>query len=151
MRHKRALIGMLLPGVVATLLVWQTRPRTTYATVLTENGAKLHLQVADHSITRARGLADTSQIPADGLLLVWSEPGVRPIWMRNMRMSLDVIWCSSTGRILAINQDLPPCRPVGDCPLHGAQLAGVKYVLELPAHAAASANLTVGEHLVFIR
>jgi len=37
-------------------------------------------------------MSDRDGLPGDGMLLQWNARGPHPIWMADMRFSLDLVW-----------------------------------------------------------
>ncbi len=71
----------------------------------------LEVQVADTEPRRVRGLMFQEQLPYDqGMIFVFQEPGIYSLWMLNMQFSLDMIWFDENGRIVHIEQNIPPCK-----------------------------------------
>ncbi|MBI5137455.1 MAG: DUF192 domain-containing protein [Nitrospirae bacterium] len=68
---------------------------------------------------RARGMMFRPGFPDDRLMLfLYEADGVRKIWMKNCRFSLDVAWLDPAGRVVATLESVPPC--VGEpCPVYG--------------------------------
>ena len=71
----------------------------------------LEVQIADTEPRRVRGLMFQDQLPFDqGMIFVFSEPGIHSMWMLNMQFSLDMIWFDENGSIVHIEQNVPPCK-----------------------------------------
>ena len=71
----------------------------------------LEVQIADTEPRRVRGLMFQDQLPYDqGMIFVFSEPGIHSLWMLNMQFSLDMIWFDENGSIVHIEQNVPPCK-----------------------------------------
>ncbi len=52
----------------------------------------LTVQIADTDSLRVRGLMFQEELTFDqGMLFVFNEPGIRPMWMLNLQFSLDLI------------------------------------------------------------
>ena len=71
----------------------------------------LVVQIADTEPRRVRGLMFQDQLPFDqGMIFVFNQPGLYPLWMLNMQFSLDMIWFDQDGRVIHIEKDVPPCK-----------------------------------------
>ena len=71
----------------------------------------LVVQIADTEPRRVRGLMFQDQLPFDqGMIFVFNQPGLYPLWMLNMQFSLDMIWFDQDGRVVHIEKDVPPCK-----------------------------------------
>ena len=79
-------------------------------TILVDGNA-LEVQVADTSPRRTRGLMFQERLPYDqGMLFVFSESGAHSMWMLNMQFPLDMIWFDGDGRVVHIEENVPPCK-----------------------------------------
>jgi len=71
----------------------------------------LVVQIADTEPRRVRGLMFQDQLPLDqGMIFVFNQPGLYPLWMLNMQFSLDMIWFDQDGKVVHIEKDVPPCK-----------------------------------------
>ena len=71
----------------------------------------LVVQIADTEPRRVRGLMFQDQLPFDqGMIFVFNQSGLYPLWMLNMQFSLDMIWFDQDGRVIHIEKDVPPCK-----------------------------------------
>ena len=71
----------------------------------------LEVQIADTESRRLRGLMFQEQLPPDqGMIFVFPEPGLYSLWMLNMQFPLDMIWFDEDGRVIHIEEDVPPCK-----------------------------------------
>lgn len=104
---------------------------------LQKNGTTIaHVILADRYFLRLRGLIGRRLSPGEGLLLVPCNQ-IHTFWMG---YPIDVIYLDAMGRALRVDAAVPPGK---SCAL----VRGAKQVLELPAGAAAEANITVGDLL----
>lgn len=93
----------------------------------------LDLEVANTSNLMQQGLQSQSQLLyTQGMLFVLDTPTKVPIWMPNMKFSIDIIWFDETGNILHIEKNVPPCYSSDTlkCPIYGGSEKS-KYVLEV--------------------
>lgn len=103
----------------------------------------IRVEVAATEDRRARGLSNRETM-RDPLLLDWNAAGRHPIWMKDMRFALDLVWINGTGQVLAVLANVPPCVQE-PCRLHeppGTERSHA--VLELRAGDAAKYGLTAG-------
>tara|TARA_R110001599_G_scaffold1454_4_gene7026 strand:+ start:2990 stop:3457 length:468 start_codon:yes stop_codon:yes gene_type:complete len=96
--------------------------------------------------SRRQGLMGRENL-ADGTGMLFDFPeGTEPsIWMRNMVISLDLLYIDSTGRIAQIFSDVPPCRAM-PCEIYHANQP-LRFVLEVPAGTAKRLELEEGQKL----
>jgi uncharacterized membrane protein (UPF0127 family) len=101
--------------------------------------------VADPDSRREGLMGRTALAVGTGMLFDFPE-GTRPaIWMRNMLISLDLVYIDQNGRIAQIFRRVPPCRTLPCEIYHAAQ--PVRFVLEVPAGTADTLSLAVGQVL----
>ena len=78
-----------------------------------------------------------------GMLFIFDQPDKQCMWMKDMYISLDMIWLDADKRITKIEYGVSPeTYPKSFC--GGSQ---DKYVIELLENVANKANLRVGDQL----
>ena len=101
-------------------------------------GKTFAVTVVDTPETRTRGLSGSDPLAeSEGMLFVFDRDGVHPIWMKDMRFSLDVVWISRFGAIVHLERNLHP----STYPRTFASSKPARYVLEIPAGAGKTATL----------
>ena len=114
----------------------------------------LEVQIADSDSLRVRGLMFQDTLPYnEGMLFVFDESGIRPMWMLNMQFNLDVIWFDENSNIVAIETDVPPCKTTVEvvaCRENGVTGDNAKYVLEVTAGFVDKFNITENSKLEII-
>ena len=97
---------------------------------------------------QARGLMYRRELPmGKGMLFVYPDDDLRAIWMKNCFIALDLLWLSAEGRILHVEERVPPCDLPGDeCPSY-IPLQLSRYVLELPAGSVERHGLKPNDQL----
>lgn len=106
------------------------------------NNQQFLVEVADDPNERAQGLSgrnilDTNQ----GMWFIYGEPDYHGIWMRDMRLAIDVIWVGSDYKIIDIASNLQP----SSYPKIYKPARPALYVLELPAGSIARYNLGIDD------
>jgi len=77
-----------------------------------------------------RGLSGVDYLGENqGKLFVFTEEGSLPMWMKDMKISLDMIWLDSDKRIVHIERNVTP----GSYPTIYESSVPANYVLEVPA------------------
>ena len=113
----------------------------------------LQVQVADTEPRRVRGLMFQDQLPYDqGMIFVFEKPGLYSLWMLNMQFSLDMIWFDKDGKVIHIEQDVPPCKSaleIATCQSIVPDGEAV-YVLEVTAGFVEQNNITKDSTLTII-
>ncbi|MDP2624727.1 MAG: DUF192 domain-containing protein, partial [Candidatus Peregrinibacteria bacterium] len=105
--------------------------------------------IADESDEKKIGLQVVQSLKSsEGMWFVFDEPGERVFWMKDMVISLDILFVSSDFEIVSMVEDVPPCSEVdpeqGDCPRYSSvDLA--QYVLELPAGTTERYEIDIGD------
>ena len=105
-----AIIGLCVIGGIAGLVLHvvssQNPPLKTAA--LTIGDTTYHVEVADTSLSRARGLSYRSGLGADSaMLFIFPRAGMEGFWMKDMSFSLDMVWIHG-GKIVGLTPDVPP-------------------------------------------
>jgi hypothetical protein len=96
--------------------------------------------------SRREGLMGRTVLPVGTGMLFDFPEGTRPaIWMRNMLISLDLVYIDQSGEIVQIFRQVPPCKAM-PCEIYHAN-EPVRFVLEVPAGTADSLSLEVGQAL----
>ena len=86
------------------------------------------------------------------MIFVFSEPGLYSLWMLNMQFSLDMMWFDENGKIVHIEQDVPPCKAaleIATCQSVVPENEAV-YVLEVTAGFIEQNNITKDSVLTII-
>lgn len=113
----------------------------------------LEVQIADTEPRRVRGLMFQDQLPYDqGMIFVFDEPGLYSLWMLNMQFPLDMMWFDENGKIVHIEQDVPPCKAaleIATCQSVVPEKEAV-YVLEVTAGFIEQNNITKDSVLTVI-
>ena len=114
----------------------------------------LVVKIADNDSLRVRGLMFHDELPFDqGMLFVFDQPGIRPMWMLNMQFTLDIIWFDENLHVTAIEKNVPPCLTtieVVTCRENGVSGDNAKYVLEVTAGFVDKFNITENSILELI-
>jgi uncharacterized protein len=95
----------------------------------------LDVQIAETDAQRTRGLMFQNELPDDqGMIFVFSQEQIVPIWMLNMQFPLDIIWFDANGNVIHIEKNVPPCKSALEtvsCTVQNADGKKAKYVLEV--------------------
>ncbi len=80
----------------------------------------VHVEVADTSAERARGLMGRQQLPEDaGMVFLFPENTTSSFWMKDTLIPLSIAFYGADGRIVRI-LDMEPCRR-DPCPVYDPQ------------------------------
>jgi uncharacterized membrane protein (UPF0127 family) len=82
-----------------------------------------------------------------GMLFVFPTEQKQSFWMKNMRISLDIVFITTDMHVLDIYQSVPPCT-IDPCVLYTSN-APIRYVLEVNAGFSEQHGIASGD-TVFI-
>jgi uncharacterized membrane protein (UPF0127 family) len=110
-------------------------------------GKTFDVEIADTQEKQALGLMFRDSMPADqGMLFIFPNEAPRSFWMKNCRISLDIMYFDKELKMVSISADTPPCR-VSRCPSYPST-GSAMYVLELNAGMASELGVGPGDQLV---
>jgi uncharacterized membrane protein (UPF0127 family) len=111
--------------------------------VIFADGTQIRAEVAESDEARARGLMFRDVLAEDaGMLLKMERPGYHPIWMKNVRVPLDILWLDARGRVVWMVEWAPPCA-CEPCPIYTPEARSV-FVLEVAGGVAGRHGAAVG-------
>ena len=126
-------------------------PAGSTAVAVLPNGSSFTLEVADDPESRRVGYMNRDAVgPAAGMLFVFEEDDVHPMWMKNCKVGLDMVWLDAAHRVVEIAADRKPCPAEGECPSI-LPTATSRYVVEFAAGTAARESLRVGDAITVLR
>ncbi|KGF73715.1 hypothetical protein DO97_12935 [Neosynechococcus sphagnicola sy1] len=136
-------LGIAAPAPRQTLAaLGQTLPITAQTQV---GNQIIRLEVAQTPEQKSLGLMYRSALAADqGMLFPFEPAQVVNFWMRNVSISLDMVFLYQ-GQVKAIAANVPPCQQPS-CPTYGPS-GLVDQVVELRGGRAAELGLQVGDRL----
>ena len=142
----RRLDSLLAPGGVALALL-SPLPASAQPHVearLADEVFQLEL-VADPA-SRRQGLMGRTELATNGGMLFDFPDGTTPtIWMRNMQISLDLLFVDQQARLRQVFKQVPPCKDL-PCDLYSAEQP-LRFVIEVPAGTADRLGLQPGDQL----
>ncbi len=100
------------------------------------------LEKAESEALRVQGLSDRKNMaPTQGMLFVFDQSAKQCMWMKDMHLSLDIIWLNERGKIVSIKKNVgPETYPETFC-------TDGKFVVEVLAGTADKAGLFTGQYL----
>jgi uncharacterized protein len=103
------------------------------------------LEVAKTRSQQALGLMYRTFLPSNrGMLFPFTPPQPVQFWMKNCRLSLDMIFLRK-GKVIAISPNTPPCK-TDPCPVYGPNEPS-DAVIELRGNQATTVGLKVGDRV----
>lgn len=113
------------------------------------NGQRFEVEIADDDGERARGLMFRDAMDANrGMLFIHEREMPLAYWMKNTKLSLDILYFDNERKLVSQQRDVPPCSSGNRCPPYPSD-APARYVLELNAGQAARMGLKDGTELSF--
>jgi uncharacterized membrane protein (UPF0127 family) len=107
----------------------------------------VNVEVADTEIKRATGLSNRRYLgDYDGMLFIFDEKVNRPFWMKDMLISIDIIFIDESGFIVDIAQENEPCTEYYCPQIMSSKM--YKYVLEVNEGFCKSNGVEVGQSVV---
>ncbi len=106
-------------------------------------GQRISLEVARTLQEQATGLMYRTSLADDrGMLFSFDPPQPVNFWMKNVKISLDMVFLRD-GEVIEIAANVPPCT-TSPCPTYGPQSL-IDQVIELRGGRAAELGLKVGD------
>jgi uncharacterized protein len=148
MRLSNFYCGLLLLGFLGGLSGISCRTTVKAVDQVCFKEQCIFVEIADDDPERRRGLQHREGLPdKSGMLFVFEEMGTHSFWMKDTKISLDLIWLDPSRRIVHMEQQVEPCR--NDPCSSYTPLQKARYVLEVNAGKAQNMGLRVGEQLEF--
>ena len=120
------------------------------ATVILPSGKVITAEIAIDPEKRRLGYMFREHIgPDEGMLFVFERKARHDFWMKNCKVSLDIIWLDEDLTVVQIAREAPPCPESGPCPSI-VPLRPARYVLELAGGAAARHGVGIGDRLAVV-
>lgn len=140
---------MLLVGVVVCCryghISADTDPKFT---TLFIGSTKFTVEIADTPKKQEIGMMYRESMPDDfGMLFPYKYDEHLGFWMRNCKISLDIIYLDKDKRVINIHANVPPC-PGDPCKSYYSKRPA-RYVLELRGKRAAELGLKEGDEVFF--
>ena len=141
MPYRTIVIGVVLLSLVAV-----------FVSIINYSPAQNELRVASlftFEVVRTpeaqkQGLGGRTELPANyGMLFVFPEDAVYHFWMKDMLVSIDIVWLSANGEIVAIDEAVSP----DTYPDSFYPPRPVRYVLETRSGEAVAQGFVVGKHI----
>ncbi len=118
---------VLIMGILISYGVASYKPTTQ----LRLGGGVYHLWLADTDQKRVQGLSGVERLdPNGGLLMKFDTDGYWGIWMKDMKVPLDIIWLDSNKKVVYIVKNAAPELSTDTT---FTPKSAARYVIELPA------------------
>jgi uncharacterized membrane protein (UPF0127 family) len=94
------------------------------------DGISFRVAIADSDNTREKGLGGVTFLgEREGMLFVFPRTGIFSIWMKDMKIPIDILWINDGYRIVKMERDVSP----DTYPKTFQNNYPARFVLELPA------------------
>ena len=111
------------------------------------------VEVAANAEQRIRGLSGRASLdPRTGMLFIFEKPERFRFWMKQMEISLDIVWIGSNCEVVDVSENVPfPDKetPLEDLPRYSPE-SRAKFVLEINGGEAADLGLGIGDKVEFL-
>jgi len=142
--------GILIGGLVAILVALVASFMLNHFQPTTEvklGSGLYNLRVASDEAARSKGLSGTTKLgPAEGLLMVFETDGNWGIWMKDMKVPIDIIWLDKDKTVVYMVTDASPQLSTDK---KFIPISPARYVVELPAGAIQKAGIKIGAKAEF--
>lgn len=150
-----AVYGFAKQPTVYSMITGQAKQTTTASAggdttrrVILPNGTTVAVRVAATEEERLKGLSGVEQLDSNaGMLFVFAEPGTYSMWMKGMKIPLDMVWLDQNGRVVYVAAKVPPPTVNEETLPTYTSEKPAQYVLELAAGTAETSGITDGATL----
>ena len=110
-----------------------------------DNPRTIDVEIARSAYEHSKGLMDRTSMPhSQGMLFIFDDMSPRSFWMRNTRISLDIIFVDDKYKVVSIQKNAVPMSEES-LPSEGP----AKYVVEVNAGFTDLYNIRPGDSLTF--
>jgi len=136
---------IILGGVGIVLLLFLSSDKQmvsgTVRTIASLHDTDFDLRVAQNSEDRRRGLSGSVLAENEGMLFIFGYSDYHTLWMKDMLISLDMVWMDASYTVVHIFENVhPETFPNVFTPKEKAL-----YILELPAGTVYRTGLEIGD------
>lgn len=146
----KKLLAVAVFGVLSAAGASRAAPAPRWAVAVLPSGHEFALEVAADDLSRQKGLMGRAAVGArEGMIFIFDEDARHSFWMKDCKISLDMIWMDVHERVVWVESNRPPCPAVGECPSI-VPPSPARYVLEFAAGTAAAESLKPGDAIVVL-
>ena len=114
-------------------------------------GIVFKVEVASSVMEQGRGLSGRQKLGDDeGMLFIFSNPGLYSFWMKGMNFPIDIIWINDD-RIIGIERNVPVPVSVADNLKTYVPRFAVNKALEINAGLAEKYGFKIGQQIEIVR
>jgi uncharacterized protein len=146
---------ILCAAITGGLLAGETRMvravDAELVSIQTPSGTTIKAEIADTPLKRSVGLMYRDHLKKDhGMLFFFSQPQAWSFWMKNTKITLDLIWIDGNKRVTHIERNVPVCTKSDDsCPQYRPNSDDAMYVLEIAGGTVDGHKIEKGTKLQF--
>ena len=134
---------LVLVALVASFIINNFQPTTSVAI----GSGIYNVALADTQQERTKGLSGVEKLSINGgMLFDFQANGEWGIWMKDMKIPIDVIWIDAGKKVVHIEENLDPS--LGTTRTFVPKKPS-RYVLELPSGSASKAGIRIGTEAKF--
>jgi hypothetical protein len=128
-----------------------TTPTPAPSKMITVGSKEIEIEIADTAALRSKGLSSRNTLAENrGMLFVFDSKKTTPsFWMKDMIVSLDIIWITD-GKVAKIDKDVPT--PAPNTPDNKLRIYSpgkpTDYVLEVNAGFTQKNGIKVGDEII---
>lgn len=141
------LIGGLVLILIALVTSYMVQNFHAPTTQVTLGSGVFASRLATSEISRDKGLSGMSKLdPNSALLMVFDTSDTWGIWMKDMKIPIDIVWLNAEKKVVYIVMNASP--DLGTSKVF-KPTDPAKYVLEIPAGTVKTAGIKVGNTAQF--
>ncbi len=146
MKSNKIAIIFILVAVFIIIIVLLSN--FSYRATVIVGGTTFNVDVAETKYLLERGLSGRESLSSnDGMFFIFQKPDNYGFWMKNMLLSVDIIWVSSDFKITHIEKSVSP----ETYPKVFYPETDSLYVLEIPAGRSDALHLKIGDSVQFFK
>jgi len=137
-------LGIILVALVASYMATHFQPKTEVRL----GAGVFNVRLATTEADRVQGLSGVDKLSSDeGVLMVFDDAHTDTgIWMKDMKIPIDIIWMNNDKKVIYIVMDASP--ELGESKTFRPNSVA-KYVLEVPAGTAKKSAIKIGDTAIF--
>ena len=133
----------IIVAVTISFVVTNFKPTTSVKL----GGGVFSLWIAKTEAARVTGLSGVEELkPNGGLLMAFASDDTWEIWMKDMKIPLDLLWLNDKKEITYIVKNVSPDLSTSKT---FKPTSKARYVIELPAGSVQKSNINVGQKVDF--
>jgi len=144
--------GILIGGLVAILLALVISFMATHFQPTTQvklGSGAFSTRVASTEAAREKGLSGVEKLsPSEGLLMVFETDDKYAIWMKDMKIPIDILWLDKDKKVIFMVMDAQPEPDAANLKSY-VPLSPARYVVELQSGAIKKAGIIIGSRAEF--